>query len=317
MKIGNINIKHGVMLAPMAGVTDRTFRKLCMKHGAEYCVTEMISAKAVHYGDKKTAKLAELYDDEHPAAIQIFGSEPDIMAESTVALCKLYHPDVIDINMGCPMQKIVGNKEGSALMKNPSLAAEIIRMVVSASDVPVTVKLRSGWDKNSINAVEMAQLAEANGASAVCIHGRTKEQLYRPPCDLDIIRNVKKSVSIPVIGNGGINTAEDAVEMFEKTDCDGIMVARGSYGNPWIFDEILAAIEGKEFIHPTRQERIDCAIEHAKAIVADKGEFIGVLESRKHIAWYIKGINGAPEIRARINSAVSIDEIQEILYNIR
>lgn len=315
MFIGKTEVKHGLILAPMAGVTDHAFRIMCKRQGASFMVSEMISAKAMHYGDKKTAALAAITKEEQPMALQIFGSEPDIMAEAASSLAERFSPAVIDINMGCPVHKVVSNGEGSALMRDLPAAAAVIRAVIRAVDLPVTVKFRAGWDSDSINAVEAAKMAEDAGAAAVCIHGRTKTQMYHPPVDLKIIGAVKVSVGIPVIGNGGIKCAADAVEMFAVTGCDGIMVARGACGNPWIFAEITAALEGRQYTFPTLAERIDTAIEHAEMLVADKGDIMGVFEARKHIAWYIKDIPDSAKIRRNINCAVTLDEIKKILYN--
>ncbi|MBR6726369.1 MAG: tRNA dihydrouridine synthase DusB [Clostridia bacterium] len=317
MRIGNIELKHGLMLAPLAGVSDHAFRTLCRSYGAEYVVSEMVSAKAVHFKDRKSDALAVVTDPERPMAIQIFGHEPEIMAASAKKLCDKFHPDAMDINMGCPVHKIVGGGDGSALMKNPKLAGEIVAAVKGALDIPVTVKIRAGWDSNSINAVEVASICEENGASMVCVHGRTREQLYRPPSDNTVIRDVKRALTIPVVGNGGIENAADAVRMFEETGCDGIMIARGCCGNPWIFSEITAALEGKSYEYPSLDTRLEIAAYHARSIVADKGEKMGVLESRKLISWYISGIPGAPEARARVNSSTSLEEIEQILLDLR
>ena len=256
MKIGDIQIKHGIFLAPMAGYTDRAMRLVAKEWGCEYTTTEMVSAKAVTYGDKKTFKLGRIFDDEGLVALQIFGSEPEVMAEAAGIILRhekeliddgFTHPDgakvalpvAFDINMGCPVNKIFSNGEGSALMRDPALAGKIMRAVVDAIDIPVTVKIRAGWDESSKNAPELARILEANGASAICVHARTKEQLYRPGIDIGIIKQVKASVSIPVIGNGDIYNAADAINMYEATGCDAIMIGRGTFGNPWIFEEIL------------------------------------------------------------------------------
>ena len=317
MNIGNIEIKNGIMLAPMAGVTDYAFRVLCKKYGAEYMVSEMISAKGMHYNDNKTKTLAKITDFERPMGLQIFGSEPDILAEAAERLQDSeFRPEVIDINMGCPMKKIVGNGEGSALMTTPKLAGECIRTVVNAVKIPVTVKIRSGWNSDSINAVEMAKIAESKGASAICVHGRTRTQMYMPPVDLNIIKQVKQSVSIPVIGNGGIDTAADAVKMFNETGCDGIMIARGAMGNPWIFAEITAHINGVAYIPPDINERLNTAMEHINLLAYDKGDYIGVHEGRKHLSWYIKGIPGASHARQKINTAETIYDMQQIINDL-
>lgn len=316
MKIKNIELKHGIMLAPMAGVTDLPFREICRMYGAEYTVSEMISAKAMHYGDKKTAVLAKLSEDEHPAALQIFGSEPDIMAEASFKLVSMIKPDIIDINMGCPVHKVFGNGEGSALMRDSAKVYSIVNEVVQAVNIPVTVKIRSGLDASNINAVEIAAAAESAGAAAICVHGRTRAQMYAPPVNLDIIKEVKNSVSIPVIGNGGIESYQDALNMFEKTGCDAVMIARGACGNPWIFKEIISAIEGSAYYPPTPEERVEAALLHLEKLVAYKGEDQGIREARKHMAWYIKGMDGAAALRGRINSAITLDEMRELLRSI-
>ena len=317
MKIGNIDLKYGLMLAPMAGVTDYAFRSICKNHGVEYMVSEMISAKGMHYNDDKTMTLAKITDDERPMGLQIFGSEPEIMAEAALGLQNSeYKPEVIDINMGCPMKKIVGNGEGSALMLTPELARTCIRAVVEAVKIPVTVKIRSGWNFDNLNAVEIARIAESEGAAAICVHGRTKTQMYLPPVDLEIIKRVKAGVSIPVIGNGGIDTAQDAMKMYEITGCDGIMVARGAMGNPWIFDEILAVLKGIPYTPPNITQRLKTAVEHAELLVSDKGDYIGVREGRKHMAWYIKGVAGASAARQKINTAETLEDIRQIVNDL-
>ena len=317
LTFGNVELKHGLMLAPMAGVTDLAFRRACRRHGAEYTVTEMVSAKALHFNDTTSMALARIPLDDQPSAVQLFGHEPEGMQE---AIKKILRPRegygrsvAIDINMGCPMKKIVNNGDGSALMKNPALAGQIIRAAVEASDVPVTVKFRTGWDESSINAPLFAKVAEENGASLICIHGRTREQLYSPPVDLDTIAAVKRAVSIPVVGNGGIETADDAMTMLEKTGCDGLMIARGAMGNPWLFEEIAARLEGKSFHLPDLDVRLNEALQEVDDRIADKGERVGVLESRRQLAYYIKGVSGAAEVRNRLNTAETLDEVHAII----
>lgn len=315
MKIGNVEIPNGLFLAPMAGVTDKAFRYMCKKYGAGATVTEMVSAKAVTFGDKKTGKIAAIYDEDRPCALQIFGSEPEIMAKAAEMLVDEYKPEIIDINMGCPAPKIVNNGEGSALMKKPLLAHDIVKNVVTAvgGKVPVTVKIRSGFTKDSINAVEVAELCEKAGASAVCVHARTREQMYMPPVDISVIRDVKNAVSIPVIGNGDILCGLDARRMYEETGCDGVMVGRGSQGNPYIFDEIRAYLEGREYTPPTNEQKRNDVKEHIKMLVEDKGEFIGVCEARKHVAWYIKGMPGSAAMRNRVNISQTLDEVLNLI----
>jgi len=313
MNIGNIELKHGLLLAPMAGVTDRTFRRLCCEHGAEYTVTEMVSAKAIHYKDKKTDELARLYDGESPAAVQLFGREPDIMAEAVKHIIETVHPAAIDINMGCPVKKVTSNGEGSALMREPELVSAITESAVKASDIPVTVKIRSGWDASSVNAVEIAKRIEAAGAAMVCIHGRTRDQMYMPPVDLDIIAEVKRAVTIPVIGNGGIETSGDALKMLEYTGCDGVMIARGAYGNPWIFSEIAEKSEGREYTYPEKSERLNTAKRHLEMLVEDKGEITGVREARRYIAWYLKGMEGSAAARGDLNYANTAEDVLNLI----
>ncbi len=313
MKIGNIELSHGLLLAPMAGVTDRTFRKLSRRYGAEYTVTEMVSSKAIHYGDKKTDTLAELYDGESPAAVQIFGREPDLMAEAARHIVEKFDVAAIDINMGCPVKKVTANGEGSSLMREPMLVSEIVEATVKAVDIPVTVKIRSGWDSSSINAVEIAKRIEAAGAAMVCVHGRTKEQMYTPPVDLKIIADVKRAVKIPVVGNGGIECADDALTMLRETGCDGVMVARGAYGNPWIFAEIRAALDGEEYTPPTKEDKLTLAAEHLKLLVADKGEVTGVREARRFVAWYLKGMDGSAAVRGELNYAEREEDVLRLI----
>ncbi len=314
MKIGDIQIGNGAILAPMAGITDLTFRGLCRRFGAALTVSEMISAKGVCYGDKKTAALAASDKDEHPYAVQLFGSEPEIMAFAAQKLLQINPKiDIFDINMGCPMPKITSNGEGSALMKNPTLAGKVVLALKDATNAPVTVKMRTGWDKNSINAPYLAQVCEASGASAICIHGRTREQLYAPPVDIRTIKEVKKVVKIPVIANGGIYCARDALRLLEQTECDAVAIGQGAMGNPFIFAEYLAAIENRRYIAPAIAQITDLAKEHITLLCADKGQYIGVREARKHLGWYIKGMTGATEARRQINSAESSDELFSIL----
>ncbi len=317
LKIGNTEIKNGLVLAPMAGITDRTFRALAREYGAGLTVSEMISAKGVYYNDKKTAALAEPADGESPYALQIFGSEPEIMALSAVRL-KETCPEIslIDVNMGCPMPKITGNGEGSALMKAPALAGKIVRALTDALSIPVTVKMRTGWDKSSINAPYLAAVCEQNGASAVTVHGRTREQLYAPPVDTETIRRVKSEVKIPVIANGGVCCGSDALLLLEKTGCDGIMVGQGAMGNPFIFTEIACALNGKHYTRPEKEEIIAIALRHTDMLCRDKGEYIGVREARKHLGWYIKGMRGASEARAEINRAEKREELISVLKSL-
>jgi tRNA-dihydrouridine synthase B len=315
-RLGKYEMKHGLCLAPMAGYTDRAMRLVCHEAGAEYSVTEMVSAKAVVYNDKKTFSLAKILSDEGPVAIQIFGSEPEIMAEAANDLIKSPEGSraiAIDINMGCPVHKIFSNGEGSALMKNPDLIYRITRAVSSAIDIPTTVKIRSGINKNSINATECALAAEEGGASLVCVHGRTREQMYGGLADREIIKNVKSSLHIPVIANGDILSAEDAVAMLRDTSADGIAVGRGAVGNPFIFSEIKTALEGSEYATPSIEERIDNAIRQLRIAVEDKGERVAIPEARKQIALYLKSFRGAARIRGEINRATTCSEVEAAL----
>ena len=316
MKIGNVEINGKAVLAPMAGVADRAFRELCVGYGASYVVSEMISSKGVSMGDRKSKQLSFISDIERPAAVQIFGSNPEIMAES-IPMVMESKPEIIDINMGCPAPKIAGNGGGASLMKNPQLAEDIVRGVVKASPVPVTVKIRMGWDFDSINAVELAKRAENAGAAAITVHGRTKSQMYAPPVNREIIAEVKRAVSIPVIGNGDITDGFSAAKMLEETDCDLVMVGRGALGRPWVFSQINAYLEhGRILPEPPVAERMRVMVNHIKTICEYKGEYVGLREARKHAAWYTKGLHGAAEYRREIGSLSSIEQLEEIAYKI-
>lgn len=316
MKIGNIEINKTAALAPMAGVTDKSFRELCKGFGAAYTVSEMVSSKGVTMGDRKSGEIMTLSDSERPSAVQIFGNEPEIMAQAAIFAAKM-SPEIIDINMGCPAPKIIKGKAGAYLSKTPEIAGAIVKAVVGATDIPVTVKLRAGWDFDSINAVEMAQIAEANGAAAVTIHGRTKEQMYAPPVNIDIIRDVKKAVSIPVIGNGDIFSASDAAIMYEKTNCDLVMVGRGALGRPWIFSQIAAYMNTGAYLpDPPVTERMLIMLKHINMLCEDKGERIGMREARKHALWYTKGIKGSAAYRREISAVESIEQLTQIAFKI-
>ena len=319
MRIGSVELKHGLFLAPMAGFSDRAMRRVCTEMGAEYSVSEMISAKAVTFGDKKTYSLANIRPDEGPVALQIFGSEPDIMARAANTLSTrdfgegYASPCAIDINMGCPVHKIFSNGEGSALMRDPELIYRITRAVKENTDLPVTVKHRSGVDHSSINAIECAMAAESGGASLITVHGRTRVQMYSGTVDREIIKNVKNSVHIPVIANGDITSAEDALSMLQYTGADGIAVGRGAVGNPFIFKEIICALENKPFIEPTLDEKVEVALWQLRLAIEDKGECVAVPEARKQIASYLHSFRGAAAIRAKINQALRYSEIELIL----
>lgn len=316
MKIGNIEIEKTAALAPMAGVTDKTFRELYKSFGAAYTVGEMVSAKGVTMGDKKSNELMEIAETEHPTAIQIFGIEPETMAQAAVTALQM-RPDIIDINMGCPAPKIIKGGAGSALMKTPELAGKIVKAVSSAVEIPVTVKIRSGWDSNSINAVEMAKIAEDNGAAAITVHGRTKDQLYAPPVNIDIIREVKNAVSIPVIGNGDITDIFSAAKMYEETDCDLIMVGRGALGCPWLFQQISAYIKTGNIIpDPPVSQKMLIMIKHIEHLCSERGIRAGMREARKHALWYTKGLRGAAEYRRQLSTIENMDELKRIALKI-
>lgn len=314
MKIGNTELKYGLMLAPMAGFTDRAMRLVCHKYGAEYCVSEMVSAKAVCYGDKKTHALARIMADEGPCAVQIFGSEPDIMARAAELLAIGEEggvaPVAVDINMGCPVHKVYSNGEGSALMKSPELIFRIVRAVSCAIDVPCTVKMRAGVDSDSKNAVECALAAEEGGAALVAVHGRTRVEMYSGRADMEIIKNVKLSLHIPVIANGDIVSGEDAMRVLMETGADGIMVGRGAIGNPFVFSDITARLSGGGYSEPTLEERINTALLQLHTAVLEKGEAVAVREARKQIALYLRSFRGAAAIRAEINRAESFREVE-------
>lgn len=312
MKIGNLEITQKAALAPLAGVADRAFRELCRGYGAAYTVGEMASAKGISLGDKKSAQLLSITDTERPCGSQIFGNSPETMAIATQKALE-FSPDFIDINMGCPAPKVASSGGGALLMKNPILAAEIVKAVVEASTVPVTVKMRSGWDDSSINAVELAKRCEDAGASAITVHGRTKSQMYAPPVNTDIIKEVKKAVSIPVIGNGDVVDGKSAAELMEKTGCDMVMLGRGALGRPWVFSQINAYLDNEVILpEPPVTEKMRVMLKHIEKLCEYKGERIGIREARKHAAWYTKGLHGAANYRSRIGLISSIEELQQI-----
>lgn len=317
MKIGNIEITPPIMLAPIAGVTDMAFRAMCRKFGAGYCETEMVSAKALSFNDKKSLELMELSVDEHPCAIQIFGSEPDTMAGAAVTAEKA-GADIVDINMGCPAPKIANNGSGCALMKNPALCGEIVKAVKSAVNIPVTVKIRKGFDDNTITAVEVSQICEKNGADAVIVHGRTRQQYYSGQCDLDIIKQVKNSVSVPVIGNGDVRDIKSAEKMLNYTGCDGLMIARAALGNPWIFEILKTYFEkGKIIEPPAAEDKLRIMAEHIELACKYKGEKMGMLQSRKQIAWYLKGFKGAASFRNEAGKVCTLDDMYSLIERVK
>lgn len=317
MKIGNIRLDNNVFLAPMAGITDMAFRVICKEMGAGLVYSEMVSSRGLYYKDRKTKELMVVHPKERPISLQIFGSEPDIMAQIVYDyLNNMDNIDIIDINMGCPTPKIVKNGDGSVLLKNPKLVGEIVNNVVKVSNKPVTVKIRTGWDEKSINAVEIAKIVEGNGADAITVHGRTREQFYSGKANRDIIREVKQNVSIPVIGNGDIFTPEDGKKMLEYTGCDAIMIGRGARGNPWIFKRTVALLRDNESLPlPTENEKVNMAIRHLELLTELKGEVIAVKEMRKHIGWYTKGLKNATEIRRKINGIDTKEKLVEELYS--
>ncbi|MFA5524319.1 MAG: tRNA dihydrouridine synthase DusB [Tissierellales bacterium] len=319
MKIGNIEIENRVFLAPMAGITDVVFRTICKEMGAGLVYSEMVSAKGLYYKDKKTEDLMVIDERERPSILQIFGSDAEIMKQVTYDyLNKREDIDIIDINMGCPTPKIVKNGDGSTLMKEPEKIRDIVKKVVSVSTKPVTIKIRAGWDDTSINAVEIAKIIEDNGASAIAVHGRTREQFYTGTSDWNIIKEVKENTRIPIIGNGDIYTPEDGLRMMKETGCDAIMIGRGSRGNPWIFKRTVALLEkGINISLPTTSERIDMCLEHFRTLCDLRGERIGVKEMRKHIAWYIKGMRDSAEVKNKINTVIDREQMENELLEYR
>lgn len=313
LNIGGVPLKSHAVLAPMAGVSDRAYRELCVRFGAAYCVSEMVSSKALSFNSKKSEELMEISDLERPCGIQIFGDDPKCMADAAKHALE-NKPDIIDINMGCPAPKISSNGSGSALMKNPRLCGEIVKAVTAVTDIPVTVKIRKGWDDDSVNAVEVAKICESAGAVAITVHGRTRQQYYKPPVDYDIIRAVRESVSVPVIANGDIDSAERAKEVMDITGCDLVMIGRATLGNPWIFSQINAYLENPNVkIHtPDLEERLGVMIEHIGKMVEYKGEHMAMLQARKLVVGYFKGMKGAAALRNEAGKIKTLDDLYEL-----
>ena len=315
LNIGGVPLKSHAVLAPMAGVSDRAYRELCVRFGAAYCVSEMVSSKALSFNSKKSEELMEISDLERPCGIQIFGDDPKCMADAAKHALE-NKPDIIDINMGCPAPKISSNGSGSALMKNPRLCGEIVKAVTAVTDIPVTVKIRKGWDDDSVNAVEVAKICESAGAAAITVHGRTRQQYYKPPVDYDIIRAVRESVSVPVIANGDIDSAERAKEVMDITGCDLVMIGRATLGNPWIFSQINAYLENPNVkIHtPDLEERLGVMIEHIGKMVEYKGEHMAMLQARKLVVGYFKGMKGAAALRNEAGKIKTLDDLYELPF---
>ena len=313
LNIRGVPLKSHAVLAPMAGVSDRAYRELCVRFGAAYCVSEMVSSKALSFNSKKSEELMEISDLERPCGIQIFGDDPKCMADAAKHALE-NKPDIIDINMGCPAPKISSNGSGSALMKNPRLCGEIVKAVTAVTDIPVTVKIRKGWDDDSVNAVEVAKICESAGAAAITVHGRTRQQYYKPPVDYDIIRAVRESVSVPVIANGDIDSAERAKEVMDITGCDLVMIGRATLGNPWIFSQINAYLENPNVkIHtPDLEERLGVMIEHISKMVEYKGEHMAMLQARKLVVGYFKGMKGAAALRNEAGKIKTLDDLYEL-----
>lgn len=313
LNIGGVPLKSHAVLAPMAGVSDRAYRELCVRFGAAYCVSEMVSSKALSFNSKKSEELMEISDLERPCGIQIFGDDPKCMADAAKHALE-NKPDIIDINMGCPAPKISSNGSGSALMKNPRLCGEIVKAVTAVTDIPVTVKIRKGWDDDSVNAVEVAKICESAGAAAITVHGRTRQQYYKPPVDYDIIRAVRESVSVPVIANGDIDSAERAKEVMDITGCDLVMIGRATLGNPWIFSQINAYLENPnvKIYTPDLEERLGVMIEHIGKMVEYKGEHMAMLQARKLVVGYFKGMKGAAALRNEAGKIKTLDDLYEL-----
>lgn len=316
MKIGEIKFKNNIFLAPMAGIADRAFRELCINYGAGFTVTEMVSSKGLTMGDKKSAELLTLGEAENPAAAQIFGDDPEIMAQAAIK-CLEFNPQIIDINMGCPAPKIAMNGGGASLMKKPSLAGEIVKAVSDAVSVPVTVKIRKGWDEESVNAPQLAEICEKNGASAITVHGRTRRQMYSGSVDYSVIAEVKSAVSVPVIGNGDITDEQSCTLMLEKTNCDAVMIGRGALGNPWLFRRLNAYLtECRVLPDVSVSEKMVVMLGHIKKIIEYKGEYTAMREARHHAAYYTKGMRGGAALRRQMGSLEHFEQLEELAYKI-
>lgn len=316
MKIGTLEIDSKAFLAPLAGITDKAFREICQDYGAGYCETEMVSAKALSFGDKKSFELMEISNNNHPCGIQLFGNDPEIMAQGA-KLAVSAKADVIDINMGCPAPKVANNGCGSALMKDPELCGRIVYAIKNAVDIPVTVKIRKGFDDDSVNAVQVAKLCADNGADGIIVHGRTRKQYYSGTCDLDIIKQVKESVSVPVIGNGDVKDIKSAEKMLSYTGCDGVMVARAALGAPWIFKILEEYFSTGNIINPpSNEDKLKVMINHIERICHYKGEYMGVLQSRKHMAWYLKGFKGAAGFRNEAGKVSTLEEVYKLAQRV-
>ncbi len=312
MKIGNIELKHGLFLGPMAGVTDMVYRELCQEQGCEMTYTEMVSAKAIYYNNAKTKTLIAIGDNEKNVGVQLFGREPQLMSDMAKRIDN-GRIAAFDVNMGCPVPKVVNNGEGSALMKEPLLVGKIVEAMAKALDKPVSIKIRAGFNDASMNAVEIARIAEASGAASVAIHGRTREQYYSGKANWDIIRDAKNAVNIPIIGNGDVNSGRAALDIIAHTGCDGIMIGREAMGNPWIFKELTYTLEGRDYFPPTPREIVDTVLRHGHLLVDHKGEYIAMREMRKHVSWYTRGLKHATRLRNDINTVETIDDLVRLV----